>query len=56
VDDLYQRLGGHLIWSELRELQKSLQHRGIRFSLLRNERLAPELVSQYLGIKQSQAL
>ncbi len=56
VDDLYQELGGHLRWQKLRELQKVLQRRGVRFSLLNNERLSAELVSQYLSVKQRQLL
>ena len=56
VDDLYRRLGGHLRWQSLRELQKVLQRRGVQFSLLANERLSAELVSQYLSVKQRQLL
>jgi uncharacterized protein (DUF58 family) len=56
VDDLYQHLGGHLRWQKLRELEKVLQRRGVRFSLVANENLAPDLVSQYLGVKRRQAL
>ena len=55
-DDLYRRLGGHLRWHNLRELQKVLQRRAVRFSLLDNERLSTELVSQYVGVKQRQLL
>jgi len=56
IDDLYRHLGGHLQWHGLRELEKVLQRRGVRFSLLENERLASELVSQYVGVKQRQLL
>jgi uncharacterized protein (DUF58 family) len=56
VDELYQHLGGHLLWQNLRELEKVLQRRGVRFCLLQNERLSAELVSQYLGLKQRQAI
>jgi uncharacterized protein (DUF58 family) len=56
VDDLYQHLGGHLLWHNLRELEKVLQRRGVRFSLLKNERLSAELVSQYLSVKQRQLI
>lgn len=56
VDDLYQHLGGHLQWQKLRELGKVLQRRGVQFSLLQNERLSAELVSQYLSVKQRQLL
>jgi uncharacterized protein (DUF58 family) len=56
IDDVYRHLGGHLQWHGLRELEKVLQRRGVRFSLLENERLASELVSQYVGVKQRQLL
>jgi uncharacterized protein (DUF58 family) len=56
VDDLYERLGGHMSWHSLRELEKVLQRRGVRFSLLKNERLSAELVSQYLNVKRRQLL
>jgi uncharacterized protein (DUF58 family) len=56
TDDLYRRLGGHLRWHSLRELQKVLQRRAVQFSLLDNERLSTELVSQYVGVKQRQLL
>jgi uncharacterized protein (DUF58 family) len=56
LDDLYRHLGGHLQWHRLQELQRVLQYRGVRFSLLQNERMATELVSQYLGVKQRQLI
>lgn len=56
VDDLYERLGGHLLWRDLRELEKVLHRRGVRFSLLKNERLSGELVSQYLNVKRRQLI
>jgi len=56
VDDLYERLGGHLQWQDLRETEKVLQRRGVHFALLQNERLSAELVSQYLNVKQRQQL
>ena len=55
-DDLYGRLGGHLQWHKLRELQKVLQRRGVQFSLLNQEHLSAELVSQYLSVKQRQLI
>jgi uncharacterized protein (DUF58 family) len=56
MDDLYLELGGHLRWQKLRELQKVLQRLGVQFSLLKNERLSAELVTQYLNVKQRQLL
>jgi uncharacterized protein (DUF58 family) len=56
VDDLYQRLGGHLQFQKLRELEKSLKFRGINMSILDNEMLCPQLVSQYINVKRRQLL
>jgi uncharacterized protein (DUF58 family) len=56
VDDMYRELGGHLRWQKLRQLEKTLLRRGIRFSLLESERLSADLVSQYLSVKQRQLI
>lgn len=56
VDDIYRRLGGHLQWNRLRELEKVLQRRGVRFSLLDPEKLAGQLVAQHADIKRRQLL
>lgn len=53
-DDLYGRLAGHMRWHEISETRKKLQRLGVQFSLLENERLSPELVSQYMRVKQRQ--
>ncbi len=54
--DLYEKLGGHMRWQNLRELEKVLHRRGVRFSLLDSEKLAVDLVSQYVNVKQRQLL
>jgi len=56
IDDLYKHLGGHVRWQNLKELEKVLQRRGVRFYILENERLSAELITQYIGIKQRQLL
>lgn len=56
VDDLYHELGGHLLWHDLRELERVLHHRGIHFSLLDNEKMCVDLVSQYVTVKRRQLL
>ena len=56
VDQIYERLGGHLLWHDLRQLGQKLQHRGVHFVMLEDERMSAQLVSQYLGIKQRQLL
>jgi hypothetical protein len=56
LDDVYRQLGGHMQWVRLQEMQKVLRHRGVRFSLVDNEHLAADLVSQYVGVKQRQLI
>jgi uncharacterized protein (DUF58 family) len=56
VDDIYEHLGGHLRWEDLRELEKKLQRRGVQFSLIADERVSFELVQQYLNAKRRQVL
>lgn len=56
VDDIYQSLGGHMLWQGLRETEKILQRRGVGFAMLENESMCPELISQYLALKRRQIL
>jgi len=56
LDEVYAQLGGHLLWHKLCELERVLQRRGVRFSLLDNERLSAQLVRQYLNVKQRQLI
>jgi len=56
LDDIYTKLGGHLLWRHLREIEKCLQRREIGFYLLENENLCSDLVTKYLSIKRRQIL
>ncbi len=56
VDDLYRRLGGHLQWNSLRELEKKLKRRGVRFSLLDPGKLAAQVIAQHADVKRRQLL
>jgi len=56
VDDVYQKLAGHISWNKLRELGRVLASQGVRFSLLDAETLGPELAAVYLDLKQRQLL
>lgn len=55
-DDLYRRLGGHWQWHKLRELEKVLRLRGVRFSLLDPARLSAQLLAQHAEVKARQLL
>jgi uncharacterized protein (DUF58 family) len=54
LDDLYRELGGHIQWQNLLELGKKLKQRGVHFSLLENEKLSADVVTQYLNVKRRQ--
>ena len=56
VNDIYNNLGGHMAWRQIRETQKVLQRRGVGFAMLNNENLCSEMVSQYLTLKRRQVL
>jgi uncharacterized protein (DUF58 family) len=56
VDDLYQRLGGHLQWNSLRELANVLRRRGVRLSQIDPDKLAAELIAQHAEVKRRQLL
>jgi uncharacterized protein (DUF58 family) len=56
VNDIYNELGGHMIWRRIREIQKVLQRHGVGFAMLDSENLCSEMVSQYLTLKRRQVL
>ncbi len=56
TDEIYERLGAHFRWQKLRELEKVLHRRGVAFAQLNNEKLCPQLVTQYLGVKRRQLI
>jgi uncharacterized protein (DUF58 family) len=56
TNDIYQKLGGHILWRHLRETEKFLLRLGIGFYLLQNENLCIDLVSQYMTVKRRQVL
>jgi uncharacterized protein (DUF58 family) len=56
TDEVYRRLAGHLRWTEARALAQRLKPAGVAVQLLRNESFAAELLTQYLKVKQRQAL
>ncbi len=56
ADDVYLRLAGHLVWNDLRELELRLRQRGVSMAMTENERLCPQLVTQYISARQRQLL
>jgi uncharacterized protein (DUF58 family) len=56
LPQVYGRLGGHLVWHQLKELQQSLRLQGVQLFLVENERLSADVISHYLDIKRRQLL
>ena len=56
VNDIYNDLGGHMLWRRMQETQKVLQRRGVGLAMLENENFCVELISQYLTLKRRQVL
>jgi uncharacterized protein (DUF58 family) len=52
VNDVYRELSGHLQWEKLRELERVLGHRGIRFALLDPVMVSAELVQQHAEVRE----
>jgi uncharacterized protein (DUF58 family) len=52
MDDLYRELSGHLQWEKLRELERVLSRRGIRFALLDPVMVSAELVRQHADVRE----
>jgi uncharacterized protein (DUF58 family) len=55
-DQIYTKLAGHLQWSGLRELQKTLERKGVRMAVVNPSQLPAQLARQYLDVKQRQLL
>ena len=56
LDDVYRALGGHALWQKLRGVEKDLARHGVRMVQAPHERLAADLVSQYMEIKAKQLI
>jgi uncharacterized protein (DUF58 family) len=51
IQDLYSELGHHLQWDKLRELERVLHRRGVRFGMLDPVMIAAELVNQHADVR-----
>lgn len=55
-DDIYRRLGGHLLWKKLAEVSLQLSTIGIRMHNVAPSRLGLVTATEYLNIKERQLL
>ena len=56
VTQVYDQLGGHFQWQELRETANRLRHLGVELTTPEHEELCAETVSQYLRVKRRQLI
>jgi len=55
-NEVYECLGGHFQWRDLREIKRRLGHLGVELSLPDHEALSAEAVTQYLNVKRRQLI
>jgi uncharacterized protein (DUF58 family) len=55
-DEIYVKLGGHLAWVKLQNLQRLLAQKGVQFHVVENHQLGLRLVSYYMDLKRRQVL
>jgi uncharacterized protein (DUF58 family) len=53
-DDLYRKLSGHMIWSELTQTTVQLKQQGIHLTSSTQDQLIADAVSSYLKVKKRQ--
>ncbi len=56
VDEIYRRLGGHLNWTKLQNIQRILARKQVEFHIVPNQQAGLQLVSQYMNLKRRQLL
>lgn len=56
TDELYAALAGQMRWQKLRALETELRRHNVRFALADHDRLAPEIIRQYLEVKARQLI
>jgi CheY-like chemotaxis protein len=56
LNDAYHQLAGHLTWRDLRELEKSLQRKGVRLTQSQATDLTARIVKQLGDAKDRQLL
>jgi uncharacterized protein (DUF58 family) len=56
ADQLYSRLAGHLMWSDLQATMRGLKQSGVHLTSSLQESLIADVVSEYLNVKKRQLL
>lgn len=56
LQEMSERLAGHLQWAKLQDLQSNLRRKGIIMHYLKSGSASTDLIGQYLQVKQKQLL
>jgi uncharacterized protein (DUF58 family) len=56
VSEVYEEMGGHFQWQEIRETRNKLHHLGVELGVPDHAELCTETVTQYLNIKNRQLI
>lgn len=56
ADQLYGKLAGHLMWSDLQDTTRELKQSGVHLTSSLQENLIADAVSEYLNVKKRQVL
>ena len=56
ADDLYARLAGHMMWTELQGTARELKQSGVHLTSSLQENLVADVVTEYLNVKRRQIL
>jgi uncharacterized protein (DUF58 family) len=56
LDEVYERLAGHMAWRRSQEIAKRLRAVGVHYAVVRDSHLGAEVARAYLNVKQQQAL
>ena len=55
-DELYSRMAGHLLWSDLQATTRGLKQTGVHLTSSLQESLIADVVSEYLNVKRRQLI
>jgi len=56
LESSYNGLAGQMLWNNMRSLQISLRHQGVRLSVVEPQRIKAQVTAAYLDIKRRQLL
>ena len=56
LDTVYEDLAGQMLWNRMRTLEIALRNRGVRLTVVSQDRIKEQVTAQYLEVKRRQTL